>query len=74
MNTLQEENEIRAVRITCAATAVEAYADNIGEPDLFAADMLADLRHFCDLHGLSFDDVNARGASAYAEETQEVTQ
>jgi uncharacterized Rossmann fold enzyme len=70
MNTLQEENELRAVRITCAATAVEAYTDNIGEPDLLATDMLADLRHFCDLHGLNFDDVNQRGSIAYTDETE----
>jgi isochorismate hydrolase len=74
MNTLREENEFRAVRITCAATAVDAYLDNIEEPANLAADILADLRHFCDLHGLSFAEMNERGEAAYCEETQETTE
>jgi hypothetical protein len=41
------------------------------EPDQLAADMLADLRHFCDLNGLSFDDLNQRGRAAYLEEIEE---
>jgi len=68
---MHEDNQIRAERILCAATAVEAYRDNIEEPDQLAADMLADLRHFCDLNGLSFDDLNQRGRAAYLEEIEE---
>jgi hypothetical protein len=68
---MTDENQIRAERILCAATAVEAYRDNREEPDQLAADMLADLRHFCDLHGLSFDLINAQGHWAYLEEIEE---
>jgi hypothetical protein len=68
---MNQENQTRASRIICAAAAVKAYRDNIKEPDQLAADILADLRHFCDSHGLSFDDVNQRGESAYMEEIQE---
>jgi hypothetical protein len=69
---MNEENQMRASRIFCAAAAVKAYRDNIKEPDQLAADMLADLRHFCDSHGLNFDDVSQRGECAYSEETQEL--
>ena len=68
---MHPENQFRAERILCAATAVKAYRDNMEEPDQLAADLLADLRHFCDLHGLSFDDVSQRGQSAYSEEIEE---
>ena len=71
---MHEDNQIRATRILCAATAVEAYRDNMEEPDQLAADMLADLRHFCDLNGLSFDDLNQRGRTAYLEEIEEPSQ
>ena len=70
MNT---ENQIRAERILCAATAVEAYCDNMEEPDQLAADLLADLRHFCDLHGLDFAALDRRGRAAYLEELEEPT-
>lgn len=69
---MHEENKIRAQRIQCAATAIEPYANNIGEPDLLAADILADMRHYCDLHGLDFDDVNRRGQIAYDAEIEVV--
>ena len=68
MNT---ENQFRAERILCAATAVEAYIDNREDPAAIAADMLADLRHFCDLHGLPFEEMNTRGHEAYLDETEE---
>jgi hypothetical protein len=70
MNT---ENQIRAERILCAATAVEAYNDNRDDPATLVADLLADLRHFCDLHGLMFDEMNARGQWAYLNEIEEPT-
>jgi len=58
----------------CAATAVEAYRDNMEEPDQLAADMLADLRHFCDLNGLDFAALDRRGRIAYLEEIEEPEQ
>jgi hypothetical protein len=70
MNT---ENQIRAERILCAATAVEAYNDNKDDPATIAADLLADLRHFCDLHGLPFEEMDTRGREAYLDEIEEPT-
>lgn len=68
---MHKENKTRAQRILCAATAVEAYADNREDPDQLAADMLADLRHFCDLYGLDFSIMDKRGRAAYLEELEE---
>lgn len=68
---MHPENRMRAERILCAATAVEAYADSREAPDEMASDLLADLRHFCDLHGLDFAAVDERGRAAYLEELQE---
>ena len=70
---MNEENKTRANRILCAALSVDAYSEIKDDPATVAADMLADLRHFCDLHGLHFDDVNQRGESAYMEEIEEQT-
>ena len=70
---MHPENQTRAERILCAATAVEAYRDNMEDPAAIAADMLADLRHFCDLHGLPFEEMNTRGHEAYLDETEEPT-
>ena len=70
---MHTETQLRAERILCAATAVEAYRDNMEEPDQLAADLLADLRHFCDLHGLHFEEMNARGQWAYLNEIEEQT-
>ena len=71
---MHPENQFRAERILCAATAVKAYRDNMEEPDQLAADLLADLRHFCDLHGLIFEKMNARGHEVYLDEIQEPQQ
>lgn len=68
---MHEDNKRRANRILCAATAVEAYADSRENPDELAADLLADLRHFCDLHGLDFAAADALGRAAYLEELEE---
>jgi hypothetical protein len=70
---MNEENELRARRIMCAATAVEAYRDNMEDPDQLAADLLADLRHFCDIHGLDFAALDRQGRAAYLEELEEPT-
>lgn len=70
---MKPENMTRAERILCAATAVEAYADSRKDPDQLAADMLADLRHFCDMMGLDFDAADRQGREAYLEEIQEAT-
>jgi hypothetical protein len=68
---MSPENRLRADRILCAATAVEAYQDSREEPNQLAADLLADLRHFCDLQGLQFDEVNAQGHGAYLSELED---
>ena len=65
---MHEENKLRAERIACAATAVQAYNDNQDDPEAMAADFLADLRHFCDLHSLDFGKVDQRGRAAYVDE------
>ena len=70
---MHRENEIRAGRIVAAAAAVCAYQDNREDPDQLAADILADLRHFCDLHSLDFAAMDKRGRAAYLEEVQEPT-
>lgn len=67
---MHEENKTRAQRILRAATAVEAYTDNREDPDQLAADLLADLRHFCDLHSLDFAAMDERGRAAYLEELE----
>ena len=70
---MTDENKARAERILCAATAVEAYNDVKDDPATLAADLLADMRHFCDLHGLNFDEMNALGQWAYLNEIEEQT-
>lgn len=71
---MHPENKIRAERILCAATAVEAYAENREDPAAIAADMLADLRHFCDLHDLPFYEMDSRAHEAYLDEIEEPSQ
>ena len=46
---MNEENKTRANRIRCAALSVDAYSEIKDDPAAVAADLLADLRHFCDL-------------------------
>ena len=70
---MNEENKTRANRILCAALSVDAYSEIKDDPATVAADILADLRHFCDLHGLQFDEMNARGQWAYLNEIEEQT-
>ena len=67
---MTDENKARAERILCAATAVEAYRDNQDNPATLAADLLADLRHFCDLHGLPFHELDADAHEAYLDELE----
>ena len=67
---MKDENKARAERILCAATAVEAYRDNQDNPATLAADLLADLRHFCDLHGLPFHELDADAHEAYLDELE----
>ena len=67
---MNEENKTRANRILCAATAVEAYRDSKEDPAALAADLLTDLRHFCDLHGLPFHEMDARAHEAYLDELE----
>ena len=67
---MTDENKARAERILCAATAVEAYRDNKDDPATLAADLLADLRHFCDLHGLPFHEMDSRAHEAYLDELE----
>lgn len=67
---MRDENKARAERILCAATAVEAYRDNKDNPATLAADLLADLRHFCDLHGLPFHEMNADAHEVYLDELE----
>ena len=70
MNSMKEENELRADRILCAATAVEAYNEIKDDPAALAADLLTDLRHFCDLHGLPFHEMDTRAHEAYLDELE----
>ena len=70
---MNEENKTRANRILCAALSVDAYSEIKDDPAAVAADMLADLRHFCDLHGLPFEEMNTRGHEAYLDEIEEPT-
>ena len=67
---MHPENQLRAERILCAATAVEAYRDNMEDPAAIAADMLADLRHYCDTNGLDFADCDRRGRDHYTNEQE----
>jgi hypothetical protein len=67
---MNPENQARAERILCAAAAVEAYNENKDEPETIAADMLADLRHYCDAHGLDFADCDRRGQDHYTNEQE----
>ena len=70
---MNEENKLRANRILCAATAVEAYRDSMDTPSSLARDILADLRHFCDLHELPFSEMNDSAEEIYQDEAQEPT-
>ena len=70
---MNEENKLRANRILCAATAVEAWRDSMGTPSSLARDILTDLRHFCDLHGLPFSEMNESAEEMYQAEAEEQT-
>jgi hypothetical protein len=70
---MNPDNVTRAARIQQAAAKVDAYRDSLEDPDQLAADFLADLRHFCDLHSLDFAAMDKRGRAAYLEELQEPT-
>ena len=37
----------------------------------FVSDLLADLRHYCDAHGIDFTECNARGEGHYEAEISE---
>lgn len=64
---LEEKNEERA---GWAAIAVQAFMDKTGsELEYAVGDLLCDLRHFCDYHGIDFDDENANGRGHYEAET-----
>lgn len=69
-------NEQRAQRIAAVlATYAESQKDETNAPlavteaDL-AQDLLTDLMHFCDAHGLDFDDLLNLGHMAYLEEAE----
>jgi hypothetical protein len=68
---MHPENKIRAKRIWRAATGVEAYSENREDPAAMAADMLTDLRHFCDLHALPFHEMDSRANKSYLDEIEE---
>lgn len=44
------------------------YEDEIDEPRVLVKDALCDLRHICDVHGLSFSDLDKHAYVLYAEE------
>ena len=67
---MTDENKARAERILCAVTAVEAYRDNQDNPATLAADLLADLRHYCDAHNIDFADCDRRGRDHYTNEQE----
>lgn len=67
---MTDENQARANRILCAAAAVEAYSDSRDDPATLAADLLADLRHFCDLHKIDFAHCYLRAAENYLDELE----
>lgn len=62
-----------------AATALCAFADETmeqgkggfwlkKEPEDVVSDLLADIRHWCDVHGLDFESLDARAHMHYLEE------
>ena len=67
---MTDDNKARAERILCAATAVEAYNDNKDDPATLVADLLADLRHYCDAHNIDFADCDRRGRDHYTNEQE----
>jgi hypothetical protein len=46
--------------------------DNDSQP-FFVSDLLADLRHYCDAHGLDFEDCDRRGHDHYTNEQETTT-
>lgn len=69
---LPQDGPMNPKRAGWAATALVAFAGATGS-DLedAVADLIADLGHFCDRHGLKMADEIARGREMYGYETQE---
>jgi hypothetical protein len=69
--TQRIENMERATRICKLHDEYTDHHDERGtmtDHDSFVADVLADLRHYCDMYGLDFDDRNRLGAVYYEDE------
>lgn len=65
-------NHIRGGRILAASRAVPAYRD-VGDDDFHerVKYLLIDLRHYCDLHGLSFSRLDRAAQALYRQEVSD---
>lgn len=52
-----------------AAEAIEPYLQRGADREAAVLDLLADLMHFCDVHGIDFNETAAAAARRYTEET-----
>ncbi|HXM99334.1 MAG TPA: hypothetical protein VN982_12745 [Candidatus Dormibacteraeota bacterium] len=65
-----EEVRVREARTSRIGRVIKAHARVLaqGSEALAIADILADLRHYCDGKGLSFDELDATACENYQEE------
>jgi hypothetical protein len=76
MTDQHHENATRAKRIELLHPAYTDHHDVPGvlaDHKFFVAAVLADLRHYCDVHGLDFDDSDRLGLAHYTEELADPT-
>lgn len=68
---------MKATRGARFETALQAFIESKGEVwdqkyrHAFAADLIADMLHFCDLHGLKFADIYAMGSNHHRNECED---
>lgn len=68
---------MKATRGARFEAALRAFAEGKGEiwdskyRHAFAADLVADMLHFCDLHGLKFADIHAMGSNHHRNECED---
>lgn len=64
------ERTYRELALDRAGRAIEA-AGTSGDPETDLADMLANLRHFADRHGLDFGEIDGRAYRYYSDEVSD---
>jgi hypothetical protein len=75
--TAYDPELMKATRGARFEAALQAFIKSKGEAwdekyrRAFAADLVADMLHFCDLHGLKFEEIHALGANHYRNECED---